>query len=199
MTDGVQAVDGFVSAAECRGLLAELEHALWKPSRSYKTQADDTFRNVPADDDRLSETAHQEFFSETLITLLGVVEQRLAGSFGLDVAELEWWQATRYPIGGMLDYHLDSGYWEGHYAGDRTATFLLYLTTPLDGGGTHFRALDVLVEAKAGRLAAWKNLFGDGRPNHSMIHAGAPVLAGEKVTLVTWRRQRPFRTAAPAA
>jgi prolyl 4-hydroxylase len=121
------------------------------------------------------------------------VEDQLARSFELDVADLEWWQATRYPVGGMLGYHLDSGYWDDHYAGDRVATFLLYLTTPLEGGGTHFRALDVLVEAQAGRLLAWNNLFPDGRPNHSMIHAGTPVMAGDKVTLVTWQRQRPFR------
>jgi hypothetical protein len=194
----VLVIDEFVSPLECSDLLAELEYAFWRPSRTYQRQADDSYASVVAGN-RLSETAHQHVFPDELVLLVTRVEERLVESFGLDVADLEWWQGTRYPIGGKFDYHLDSGYWNEYHAGDRVTTFLLYLTTPLEGGGTHFRALDVLVEAQAGRLLAWKNLFPDGRPNHTMIHAGAPVLAGDKVTLVTWQRQRPFRVAQPAA
>jgi hypothetical protein len=60
------------------------------------------------------------------------------------------------------------------------------------GGGTHFRALDLLVEARAGRLLTWKELVAGGT-NDSMTHAGTPVSEGEKITLVTWQRQRRFR------
>jgi prolyl 4-hydroxylase len=193
--DDVLVCDGFASPEECEELLAELEHAFWRPSRTYQRQTDESYTSVVAGN-RSSETAHQHVFPDELVLLLTQIERRLVELFGVDVADLEWWQGTRYPVGGKFDYHLDSGYWDDHYAGDRVATFLLYLTTPLEGGGTHFRALDVLVQAEAGRLVAWKNLFPDGSPNHSMIHAGTPVLAGDKVTLVTWQRQRPFRPTA---
>jgi prolyl 4-hydroxylase len=190
--DGVLVLDRFVSLRKCGELLSELEHAYWRASRTYERQSDETFKSVLAGK-RISETAHQHVFPDALVEVLAGVEQRLVESFGVDLDHLEWWQGTRYPIGGRFDYHLDSGYWDDHYAGDRVRTFLLYLTTPAAGGGTHFRALDLLVEAEAGRLVVWNDLFPDGSPNHSMIHAGTPVLAGEKITLVTWERQKRFR------
>jgi prolyl 4-hydroxylase len=192
LTEHVVTVDAFLSSTECDELLSELTYALWKPSRNYRRRDNNTFTSAIGDD-RVSDTAHQDFFTDALVELLAGVEQKLQELFDVDVERLEWWQATRYRVDGMLGYHLDSGYWDDHYAGDRVRTFLLYLTTPAAGGGTHFRALDLLVEARAGRLVVWDDLFPDGRPNHSMIHAGAPVVAGEKVTLVTWERQRPFR------
>jgi hypothetical protein len=192
LTRDVFVVDGFVSAAACREVLAELDHALWKPSLTYQPSADEMHKQVLTQN-RVSETAHQDFFPSQLVELLNPIEEHLTEEFGIDRGHLEWWQATRYPAGGHLGYHLDAGYWDEHYAGDRLLTFLLFLTTPVAGGGTHFRALDLLVEARAGRLLAWKNLFADGGANHSMIHAGTPVCKGEKVTLVTWQRQRPFR------
>jgi prolyl 4-hydroxylase len=184
------------SPSEPPKIVEQLTHALWKPSASYRHQADDTLTRVAAHD-RLSETAHQEFFTGGLLDLLAEIERRLCASFGADTARLECWQATRYQLGGRLDYHLDAGYWNGHYAGDRVRTFLLYLTTPQAGGATHFRALDLTVNAQAGRLLAWNNLFRDGTANHTMIHAGTPLSAGDKVTLVTWERQKPFRSINP--
>src|SRR6266508_202918 len=190
--EAIVVMDGFISEQEGGQLLDELEYVFWKPSLTYQRQVDDTYRNVLADT-RVSETAHQDFFSDEVAELLAAIEARLTAYLGVDPAHLEWWQATRYPIGGRFDYHLDSGYWDDHYAGDRVRTFLVYLTTPLTGGGTHFRALDVLVEARERRLVAWENLFPDGTANHSMIHSGTPLGDGEKTTLVTWERERRFR------
>lgn len=186
-------VDDFLSRGECERMRKELDFTFWRPSLTYQRQPDDAYRHVLTDT-RVSDTAHQDLFSDALLDLLGKIEARLCASFGIEPVLLESWQATRYPIGGKFDYHLDSGYWDDHHAGDRVRTFLLHLATPDIGGGTHFRALDVLVEARERRLVVWDDLFPDGSPNHSMIHAGLPLLAGEKVTLVTWQRQRPFRS-----
>jgi prolyl 4-hydroxylase len=186
-------LDDFLSPLECGELLSELKHAYWRNSRIYERQADETFKSV-VKERRISETAHQEVFSDALVESLAIVERRIVEAFGVDPDHLECWQGTWYRLGGRFDYHLDSGFWGDHYAGDRVKTFLLYLTTPAAGGGTHFRALDLLVEATARRLLVWNDLFPDGSPNHSMVHAGMPVLAGEKITLVTWERQRPVRS-----
>jgi prolyl 4-hydroxylase len=185
-------VDDFLSERECERIRTELDFTFWRPSLTYQRQPDDVYRHVLTDT-RVSDTAHQDLFSNDLLELLAEIEARLRVSFGVEPVLLESWQATRYPIGGKFDYHLDSGYWDDHYAGDRVRTFLIHLATPVTGGGTHFRALDVLVESRERRLVVWDDLFPDGSPNHSMIHAGLPVLAGEKVTLVTWQRQRAFR------
>ncbi|SFU78443.1 2OG-Fe(II) oxygenase [Nitrosospira multiformis] len=185
-------IDNFLSSEQCNLILEELDFALWEPSLTYMPQEDGIRRNILSSY-RVSETAQQKWFSEELQMIVTGIERRIQSLFDLNIANLEYWQATNYPITGSFCYHLDSGYWETHYAGDRILTVLLYLTTPQEGAGTHFRALDIHVEAQAGRLLVWSNLFPNGRCNHRMIHSSVPLLKGKKTTLVTWLRQKNFR------
>lgn len=193
MTTEIFFVDQFLSEEECRSILEELELAPWQPSLIYRQQTDGVYRNELSPL-RVSETAYQDLFTDKLKTMLRRVEKRLRKVAAFDTAELEYWQATNYPRRGGFYYHLDAGYWDDHYAGDRILSFLLYLNTPSKGGGTHFRALDVYVEATAGRLLVWNNLFPNGDCNHRMIHSSVPLISGKKTTLVTWQRQKKFRT-----
>jgi len=192
ISEEIRYIDDFITEGECSLLLDELSIAFWQPSLTYQKQEDSSYQNVLTDF-RLSETAHQEWFNEDLNRMISTIDQRIAGHFGVKPRNMEAWQATDYPIGGKFDYHLDAGYWGDHYAGDRILTFLLYLTTPEEGGGTHFRALDKYIEAKAGRLLVWTNLFPNGDCDHRMIHSGVPLLKGRKTTLVSWERQKQFR------
>ena len=185
-------IDDFLSGEECNLILEELDFAVWRPSLTYMLQDDGTRRDVLSPF-RVSETAQQKWFSDELQGVVTGIEARFETLFDLDVANLEYWQATNYPDNGSFYYHLDAGYWEAHYAADRVLTLLLYLTTPRKGGGTHFRALDIHVEAKAGRLLVWNNLFPNGNCNHRMIHSSVPLLKGNKTTLITWLRQKKFR------
>lgn len=185
-------IDAFVSEAWCADILEGLDSAFWQPSLTYQRQANGTYRDVLTKF-RISETAHQQWFNPGLQMKLAQIEKRLARLFDVKTAYLEPWQATDYPLNGKFDYHLDAGYWDDHRAGDRIRTFLLYLTTPAKGGGTHFRAQDIFVDAKAGRLLVWENLFPNGDCNHRMIHSSVPLRRGEKTTLVTWQRQKKFR------
>lgn len=184
--------DDFLTPNECESLLSELKISFWEPSLTYRKQEDNRYENVLTEF-RKSETAHQEWFSEDVNTWIRKIESRISRLFDIDPANLENWQATDYPLDGHFDYHLDAGYWDDHYAGDRILTFLLYLTTPEEGGGTDFRALDIYVEAKAGRLLVWNNLFPNGDCDHRMIHSGTPLLKGHKTTLVSWQRQKKYR------
>ena len=193
ITSEIFFMDGFLSEEECSHILEELDVVLWQPSLTYRKQKNGTYQNVLSPF-RVSGTAHQEWFSNELNAMLIRIEERLQKLFDLDIANLECWQATNYPQKGKFDYHLDAGYWSNHYAGERILTFLLYLNTPLKGGGTHFRALDVDVEARSGRLLVWNNLFPNGDCNYRMIHSATPLLRGKKTTLVTWQRQKKFRT-----
>jgi prolyl 4-hydroxylase len=192
LADEIFCYDGFLSKETCLEILEELEIVFWKPSLTYKRQKDKTYKNMLTPF-RISETAHQAWFGDPLNLILARIEKRINDLFGVQPEYLEPWQATKYPIGGKFDYHLDAGYWGNHPAGERIFAFLIYLTTPQIGGGTHFRALDVYVEGKAGLLVAWNNLFPDGYPNHRLIHSSAPLENGEKITLVSWQRQRKFR------
>jgi prolyl 4-hydroxylase len=192
LDDEIFVVDGFLSDSDREAILDELDVALWRTSLTYQRQEDHTYRDVLSDM-RASETAHHDFFGDALVEQLDALDARLEQEFGFDRVDLEHWQATRYGPGGSFDYHLDAGYWSDHYAGERILTFLVYLEAPESGGETHFRARDVVVQPRPGRLLVWRNLFEDGRANHQMIHSGTPVVAGRKTTLVTWQRQKRFR------
>jgi prolyl 4-hydroxylase len=173
-------------------MLDELTGAYWQPSLTYQKQHDGSYLNVLTDF-RISETAHEDWFTDELKSILRNIELQLQKLYGVAPSHLEQWQATDYCRGGKFDYHLDAGYWGNHYAGERLHTFLLYLNTPQKGGGTHFRAVDVHVPAKAGRLLVWNNLFPDGECDCRMIHSATPLVRGKKTTLVTWERQKVFR------
>jgi len=191
LADGISRYDDFLSSEDCTRILEELETVFWKPSLTYTQQQDKAYKNTLTPF-RVSETSHQEWFGSHLNLIVTHIEKRLKSLFGVSPAYLEPWQATKYPKGGKFDYHLDAGYWANHPARERILTFLIYLTTPQIGGGTHFRALDVYVEGKAGMLLVWNNLLSNGNSDYRMIHSSVPLEKGEKTTLVSWQRQRKF-------
>jgi prolyl 4-hydroxylase len=192
ITDTVACYDDFLSAEECQGILEELDIAFWQPSKVIRLKDDDKY-SEELSSMRVSHTAAQEWFSKKLMAVLKKIEKRICRLHQTPANHLEYWQATKYPFRGKFDYHHDAGYWDLHPAGERVRTFLLYLDTPKKGGETHFRALDISVDARAGRLLTWDNLFANGDCNHRMVHSGKPLLKGSKTTLVTWERQKKFR------
>lgn len=194
--DLINIFDNFLTIEECDFILTELEYSHWRHSHLINRGTngeEQAFKSRR----RVSETANQEWFTDELNKFMREIELRLQQIISFDISHLEYWQGTRYPINGKLDYHLDSGYWTDHYAGERKFTFLIYLTTPVSGGSTYFRALDQHVQAIAGRLLIWNNLFEDGSPNHKTVHSGTTLISGSKITLVTWLRQLPMRVQYP--
>jgi len=198
LSESIGIVDAFLSVKECHSIVAELEFSAWQPSLTYRQRSGGSYHNVLSPF-RVSETAHQQWFSEELTVLVKIIEDRMQSLMAVNLGRLEPWQATRYSPGGRFDYHLDAGYWDAHHAGDRVSTFVLYLDTPSQGGSTHFRALDISVKAKAGRLLVWNNLFANGECDYRMIHCSTPVFKGTKTTLVTWLRQKTYRDATTGA
>lgn len=193
LTAEIICYEDFLSREECRFVADELQTAYWKPSKVIQTTGSRVGDEIVSPS-RTSETAYEQWFSKDLKEFVVCIAQRLSQLTGVRPNHLETWQATKYSLGGKFDYHVDAGYWKGHHAGDRMRTILLYLDTPRKGGGTHFRALDVHVAAKAGRLLIWQNLFENGACNYRLMHSGTPVLKGKKTTLVCWERQKMFDT-----
>ena len=46
------------------------------------------------------------------------------------------------------------------------------------------------IEPKPGVLLVWNNALPDGTPNEATLHAGTPVISGEKYVLTKWYRTR---------
>ncbi len=187
--DKIVCIDGFVPASMCTTILEELEYSFWK----HSTVIDPRIHKSHLSSTRISKSADQELFTDTLIEVVKKIEDDITSLFDVNPNRLEQWQATKYVKNGKFDYHYDSGAWGEHYAGERKKTYLLYLNTPKKGGATHFKNLDIKVKPKQGRLLVWDNLLPDGNCNCNMLHAGLPIINGKKTTLVTWERQKQIR------
>jgi prolyl 4-hydroxylase len=184
-------VDQFLSPDEVTFVKGELQYAYWRPSPTYQAMPDGTRQDV-VNSFRSSESAYYHWFTPKLLEFLSDLDQRVSTAFGFDTPCIEPWQATRYMPGGSFEFHRDSGYWGDHPAGERIITFLLHLIPADAGGATAFRALSLDVPAAPGRLVFWLNLLENGRADYRMIHSGAPVEKGIKLTLASWQRERPF-------
>jgi prolyl 4-hydroxylase len=77
--------------------------------------------------------------------------------------------------------------------GQRAVTCLVYLAEPERGGRTSFPKLGFGFEPRVGEAVLWWNIKEDGKEDAGTLHAGDPVLAGEKWALNIWLRQHPRR------
>lgn len=76
--------------------------------------------------------------------------------------------------------------------GQRLFSTMVYLNDVDDGGGTAFPALGITVPPRQGRLLTFANTMAGLRERAELsIHAGEPVLAGEKWVVIAFWRERP--------
>ncbi|MDE2071088.1 MAG: 2OG-Fe(II) oxygenase, partial [Gammaproteobacteria bacterium] len=76
--------------------------------------------------------------------------------------------------------------------GQRQTTLFVYLNDVEAGGETDFPLLHACVLPAQGKAVKFVNLDAHGEPDTRTLHAGKPVIRGEKWLLTVWFRQRPF-------
>ncbi|MFC3051725.1 2OG-Fe(II) oxygenase [Kordiimonas pumila] len=123
--------------------------------------------------------------------------QRIAGLVGLPLSHAESFQLIRYGINAEYKAHFDA-FQPGTEAGDRNmkrggqrlTTVLGYLNTVKKGGGTEFPKLKIKIAAERGKLLVFHNCY-DGTTNRhpNSLHAGCPVIDGEKWAFNLWFRE----------
>jgi len=77
-------------------------------------------------------------------------------------------------------------------AGQRKATFMIYLNSVEAGGETSFPKLKKTITPKPGLGLLFWNIDEKGNPNMSSLHAACPVISGEKWISVIWIREKKF-------
>jgi hypothetical protein len=131
--------------------------------------------------------------------VLEAIERGLSRVTGLPVLNGEFLQILRYRPGEQyrlhVDYFNESG--AGSYqsladGGQRAQTVLTYLNDDYTGGSTSFPRLRLDVKGRRGDMLHFHNLDADGLGHRDTLHAGLPVIAGEKWLLSQWIRSERY-------
>jgi hypothetical protein len=184
--------DGMFSALDCRHLV-ELGRPRLKPSAVVDPVSGAITHNTY----RTSSSTELQPFQEDPWAIW--LQRRLCRFHALPLAHAEPLSLLHYAPGQQYKPHRDylppstlqtPG---GVRAGQRRFTAFVYLSDVEDGGATDFPLVGVRIAPKLGRAVLFHNVTDQGFPDDRTLHAGLPVVAGDKWLATLWLRERPMR------
>ena len=178
-----------LSADECTQLIATARGRLQRSA---------TFNAVTgANEAHQSRTSDGTYLPTACTPLVARIEQRIAALVGWPLEQAEPLQVLHYSPGAEYLPHYDYFDPDGpgaeaalRHGGQRVATLVTYLNTPLSGGATTFPDAGLEFAAVQGNAVFFS--YDRAHPSSRTLHAGAPVVAGEKWVLTRWFRERRF-------
>ncbi|QNK03734.1 2OG-Fe(II) oxygenase [Dyella telluris] len=183
----VRVLEGLLTPQECDELIAEASPRL---GRSLTVDVDGRQQT----DQR--RTSQGMFFAIGETPLVQRIEQRIADLLAIPVSHGEGLQILHYQPGQEYEPHFD---WFNPdqpgfsmvtaRGGQRIASVVMYLNTPEEGGGTAFPRIGLTVTAMRGSAVYFAYDTGDA----ASLHAGLPVIKGEKWIATKWLRERPYQ------
>ncbi len=178
------AIGDFFTPAECQRLVRMID-VVARPSELHKSAYISKFR-----------TSYSGNFDPRDPFIMSI-SRRIDDLLGMNPDCGESIQGQRYLPGQEFKPHndwfyTDQEYWnlERKRGGQRCWTAMAFLNRVEAGGHTHFVNVGASIEPKPGVLLVWNNSLPDGTPNEDALHAGTPVIAGEKYVLTKWYRTR---------
>jgi hypothetical protein len=131
--------------------------------------------------------------------VLHLARMRVAAAIGVPLIHQEPTNVLHYDPGQEYSPHFDFITAEDEYAfareiaafGQRICTFLIYLNEGYEGGETEFPRLDWRYKGRTGDALVFWNVSAKGERERNSLHAGLPVLKGEKWLYSQWVRERP--------
>jgi prolyl 4-hydroxylase len=187
-------LDKVLSDAECEQLIACAAPRL-RPS---------TIVDPATGQDCESATRSSEgmFFRLGENALVERLDRRLSALMQLPVEHGEGLQVLRYPVGAQSMPHYDflmptsdANCASLSRSGQRVSTLIVYLNEVERGGETVFPECGLEVAPRRGSALYFEYCNEDGQLDPLSLHAGAPVVAGEKWIVTKWMRQRAFVSA----
>lgn len=142
-------------------------------------------------------TSDSMFFTRGETALCATIEARIARLLDWPVERGEGLQVLRYGVGAEYKPHYD--YFDPELpgtevvvqrGGQRVASLVMYLNTPERGGSTAFPDAHLEVAAVKGNAVFFS--YDRPHPVTRSLHAGSPVLAGEKWIATNWLRQHAY-------
>jgi hypothetical protein len=188
----VETWDDAWTGEECEYLIALAGPFL---QRSVTVAADG--RHVPHEDRTSSDASLRGVREDFACRWL---QARMTDRLGVPLAHAEHLVVLRYLPGQEYRPHCDwlqpgtRGNLPGpEHPGQRVHTVFCYLNDVAEGGATDFPRLGVRIAPRRGRIVHFTNLRADGSGDPNTLHAGLPVVAGEKWLATLWTRVRPCR------
>jgi prolyl 4-hydroxylase len=145
-----------------------------------------------------SRTSDGMFFERSEHPLCERIERRIAALVNWPLENGEGLQVLRYRPGAEYKAHHD--YFDPaqpgtptilQRGGQRVGTLVMYLDTPQRGGGTAFPDVGVEIAAMRGNGVFFS--YDRAHVVTRTLHAGMPVIEGEKWVATKWLREREFR------
>ena len=122
------------------------------------------------------------------------IEQLIAKLLNWPIENGEGLQVLKYGVG--QEYRPHNDYFSSatttymDHGGQRVGTFIMYLNTPKRGGSTVFLDSGLEVTPQAGSALFFS--YGSADATSKTLHAGTPVLEGEKWIATKWLRRGRF-------
>lgn len=177
----------FLSHAECDELI-ELAH----PRMQRSTVVDNNTGIGTINEIRTSDTT---YFHRGEMKLIDDIEDRIAELLIYPINYGEGLQILHYRSGAEYKPHFDyfneatsGGQSILQKGGQRTATFIMYLTDVEEGGETIFPKINLKVKPIKGNALLF-SYYDNGKLDPLTLHGGRPVIKGQKYIATKWLRE----------
>ena len=136
-------------------------------------------------------TSSGAFLTDVNNHILARVEKRVSAIMGIPIEHGEGLHILNYKPGQEYKEHLDYFAPTSKAAkNNRISTLVLYLNDVEEGGTTFFPKLNLTVCPQKGMAVYFEYFYNDSILNELTLHAGAPVVKGEKWIATQWMRRQ---------
>lgn len=140
--------------------------------------------------------AHGVWLKPEDCEIIQPIREQVALLSELPIENQEEIHVVQYKVGGKYDPHHDYFPPDKKYfmntmqsGGQRVQSWIIYLNDDYEGGETDFPEENITIVPETGMLAGWNNVIPPKKLNTKSLHAGLPVIKGEKWIAVIWIRE----------
>ena len=187
----IAVIRGLLSDEECDEVI-RLSRGKMKASQVVDRESGGSYESSV----RKSEGSHFERGENELVRR---IEARLSALVDLPVNRGEPLQILHYGPGGEYKAHQD--FFEPkdpgsavltRVGGQRIGTVVMYLNDVPEGGETAFPDIGFSAKPIKGSAVYFEYQNADGQLDYRCLHAGMPVIRGDKWIMTKWLRERPY-------
>ena len=191
---GIYYIDNFVKDNEIDYIINKSKDKLKKAQVSFLEKDKDKFKNYTG---RTNSSHWLDKYSDPISLNLC---KRIAKEIDCDWKHFENYQVIYYGENEEYKYHFDAYDKQNKekykkYCGERgnrLKTVLVYLNDVEEGGGTRFKNINGGTEVKPikGRMVVFENVNKKNIIYKRSLHAGLPIIKGEKWAFNLWLREK---------